>query len=179
MSRWKILKSENLFQTGFFKFRVDECELPDGRIMPRYYVMEFADWVNVLPLTSDGKMVLVRQYRHGADQEFLEIPGGSTHPGANEDPQLAGARELLEETGYKSSTWIPCGSHYPNPALQGNRLHTYVALDCKKVAEPDLDPYEDLTVELLDVNEVLRLWTEGAFGHSLIAASIGLALKTL
>jgi ADP-ribose pyrophosphatase len=177
--RWKILKSEKLFQTGFFRFRVDECELPDGRIMPRYYVMEFADWVNVVPITREGKMVLVRQYRHGADREFIEIPGGSTEPGLKEDPQRAGERELLEETGYQSKQWVYCGSHSPNPALQNNRMHTFVAFDCEKTAEPNLDPFEDLYVELVDVEKALKMWVANEFDHSLIAASLGLALKTL
>lgn len=179
MSHWKTLKSQSLFQSGIFRLRVDECELPDGRIMPRYYVFEFPDWVNVVPITPDGKMVLIRQHRHGAERDFLEIPGGSTHPGAKEDPRVAGARELLEETGYTSAQWIHCGSHFPNPALQNNRMHTYLALDCLKTAEPKLDEFEDLYVELMDVGTAIQLWRDGGFEHSLIAASIGLALKHL
>src|ERR1700679_1313608 len=114
MSHWKTLKSQILFQSGIFRLRSDECELPDGRVMPRYYVFEFPDWVNVVPVTPNGQMILLKQHRHGAERDFLEIPGGSTHPGQNEDPREAAARELLEETGYQSQNWIACGSHYPN-----------------------------------------------------------------
>jgi 8-oxo-dGTP pyrophosphatase MutT (NUDIX family) len=178
MSRWKVLKSEELMRAGFFRARMDQCELPDGRVMPKYYVFEFADWVNVVPVTAAGELVLVRQYRHAAEQVFLEVPGGSTH-GPGEDPREAGARELIEETGYKSLEWIPCGIHYPNPALQNNRMHTYLALGCELVAEPQLDPFEDLTVELMPLAEAYRQWSEGAFTHSIIAASFGLALKPL
>lgn len=179
MSHWKTLKSQSLFQSGFFRMRVDECELPDGRIMPKYYVFEFPDWVNVVPITPQGKMVLIKQHRHGAERDFLEIPGGSTHPGANEDPQKAGERELLEETGYAAKKWIHCGSHFPNPALQSNRMHTYIAYDCEKIQEPQLDPFEDIEVLEMDVDKAIQLWRDGGFEHSLIAASIGLALKTL
>lgn len=179
MSHWKVLNSKELFKAGFFKLRADECELPDGRIMPRYYVMEFPDWVNVIPVTAEGKVILVKQHRHGAEKDFLEVPGGSTHPGANEEPRLAGERELLEETGYRSKEWIYCGSHYPNPAMQSNQMHTYVAFNCEKVAEPNLDEFEDLEVVTMDLEEALQLWQNGGFAHSLIAASIGLALKTL
>jgi ADP-ribose pyrophosphatase len=179
MSRWKILKSEILFKTGFFKARVDTCELPDGRVMPKYYVFEFPEWVNVLPITPDGKIVLVRQHRHGAEREFLEVPGGSTHPGANEDPRLAGERELIEETGYRAKEWISCGSHFPNPSLQGNRMHTFLALGCERVQEPELDPFEDLSVELMTVEEAYKLWLDGGFEHSIISASLALALKPL
>jgi 8-oxo-dGTP pyrophosphatase MutT (NUDIX family) len=179
MSRWKILKSDVLFKAGFFRARVDQCELPDGRVMPRYYVFEFPDWVNVIPVTPSGELVLVRQHRHGAEQEFLEVPGGSTHPGAQEDPRLAGERELLEETGYRGAEWIACGAHYPNPALQGNRMHTFIALGCELVAKPELDPFEDLTVELMPLEKAYALLDDGGFTHSIIAASLSLARKTL
>jgi ADP-ribose pyrophosphatase len=179
MSRWKTLNSQELFATGLFRMRVDRCELPDGRVMPRYYVMEFPDWVNVLPIRKDGQVVLVNQYRHAAAREFLEIPGGSTHPGNTEDPRLAGERELLEETGYTAKDWLLCGSHFPNPAMQNNRLHTYIAFDCEKTSEQQLDPYEDLQVLTMDLTEVVQRWRKGEFSHSLIAASIGMALEPL
>lgn len=179
MPRWKTLSSKSLFETGFFKLRVDECELPDGRVMPRYYVMEFSDWVNVVPITDSGEMVLLEQYRHGAGQVFLEIPGGTTNPGQGEDPRLAGERELLEETGYQAREWIHCGHHYPNPALQNNRMHTYLALGCRLVGEQNLDPFEDIKVVTMPVADALKAWQDGAFSHSLISASLGLALKSL
>jgi 8-oxo-dGTP pyrophosphatase MutT (NUDIX family) len=179
MSKWKVLESETILKSGFFRVRVDKCELPDGRVMPRYYVLEFPDWVNVVPFTNDGKIILLEQHRHGAGNDFLEIPGGSTHPGQNEDPRLAGERELLEETGYRAKEWIHCGHHFPNPALQNNRMHTYVALGCEKVAERRLDPYEDMQTVIMDWEEALRRYQDGEFAHSLIAASIGLSLKVL
>jgi 8-oxo-dGTP pyrophosphatase MutT (NUDIX family) len=179
MSQWKVLKSLELFKAGFFRLRTDECRLPDGRVMPRYYVIEMADWVNVVPVTADGQVLLLKQYRHGAGMDFLEIPGGSTHPGANEDPRVAAERELLEETGYQAAEWVSCGFHFPNPALQNNRMHTYLALGCVKVAEPSLDPFEDLENFTMDVKEMVKIWRDGAFAHSLISASIGLSIREL
>lgn len=176
---WKVLESKELLKLGFFRLRSDKCELPDGRVMPHYYVIEFADWVNVLPITSDGKVVAIRQYRHGSDHEHLEIPGGSTDPRKGEEPLLAAQRELLEETGYESSRWISCGAHFPNPALQSNRLHTFLALDCRQVAEPNLDPYEDLRVELFPARELRGRLDDGEFDHSLIHASVSMALHRL
>jgi len=175
--RWKTLKTQSLFQAGFFRLRVDECQLPDGRVMPRYYVMEFQDWVNVIPVTDDGQMILVEQHRHGAALDFLEIPGGSTDPG--ESAAEAGPRELREETGYEAREWIDCGFHYPNPALQNNRMHTFLALGCRKVAEPDLDPFEDLKVRTLPIEEVLRRMYDGEMKHSLIAASLMISVRHL
>lgn len=176
MSHWKVLKSTELMKARVFKLREDKCQLPDGRVMPSYYVMEFPDWVNVIPITADKKMVMIEQYRHAGGEVFLEIPGGSTH-GEGEDPLEAAKRELLEETGYESSEWIYVGSHNPNPALQNNRMQTYLALNCRKVAEPSLDPFEDLTVKLMPVSEALERWRNGEIQHSIIAASIAISLK--
>lgn len=178
MSRWKVLKSVELMKSRLFRLRADTCELPDGRVMPSYYVMEFPDWVNVVPVTADGHMVLVEQFRHAGDDIFIEVPGGATH-GAQEAPLIAGQRELLEETGYSSDRWIYCGCHFPNPALQSNRMHTYLALGCRKVQEPNLDPFEDLTVKLMPVAEAVARLEKGDFRHSLIAASLYLSLGHL
>ncbi len=176
---WKVLKSQEVMSVGFFRMRRDRCELPDGRVNDHYYVIEFADWVNIVLVTAEGKMVLVRQYRHGAGEAFLEIPGGSTDGRQKEDPRVAGERELLEETGYKPREMVYCGYHYPNPALQNNKMHTFLALGCEKVAEQDLDPFEDLVVELRPVEEVFALWLKGELRHSLIFASLGLAIPHL
>jgi len=178
MSRWKVLNSTELLKSRVFRLRSDKCELPDGRVMPSYYVMEFPDWVNVVPVTADGQMVMIEQYRHAGDDLFLEIPGGSTH-GKDEDPRMAGERELREETGYEAADWIYCGHHFPNPALNANRMHTYLALGCKKVAEPQLDPFEDLSVRLMPVAEAIQRLNNGEIKHSLIAASMALSIKYL
>jgi 8-oxo-dGTP pyrophosphatase MutT (NUDIX family) len=176
--RWKVLKSSEVFKAGFFRLRVDECRLPDGRVMPRYYVMEFFDWVNVVPITADGQIVLVEQYRHGAGEVFLEIPGGGLQT-ADEDPGQAGRRELMEETGYASEEWLACGYHSPNPALQNNKMFTYLALNCRPAGAPMLDPFEDLQVRLMPLREFFERWWRGEIRHSLIAASFALALPEL
>lgn len=178
MSHWKVLKSIELLKARFFRLRSDQCQLPDGRVMPSYYVMEFPEWVNVVPVTDDGQMILVEQYRHAGEETFLEIPGGSTHD-HGEEPRAAGERELLEETGYQAREWIHCGHHFPNPALQNNRMHTFLALGCRIVQEPHLDPFEDLTVEVRSIKEVIQLLHQGAIKHSLIAASLTLTLNEL
>ena len=172
------MKSTELLKARFFRLRSDECELPDKRVMPSYYVMEFPDWVNVVPATPDGQLVMVEQYRHAGEEIFLEIPGGSTN-GPGEDPLEAGRRELLEETGYASDEWIYCGFHFPNPALQNNKMHTYLALNCLKVQAPNLDPFEDLKVRLMSVNEAVEALNGGGIRHSLIAASMSLAVSRL
>ena len=179
MSRWKILDSVELLKQGFFRLRKDRCELPDGRVMPAYYVFEFTDWVNVIPISKTGQVLAITQYRHGSEQVHLEIPGGSMDLRTTESPEDAAARELVEETGYTSKRWISCGYHYPNPALQNNRMHTFVALDCELTAALSLDPFEDLTLTPFPVGELATRLENGEFSHSIIAASIARALPVL
>jgi 8-oxo-dGTP pyrophosphatase MutT (NUDIX family) len=177
---WKTLSSETLAQTPFFRLRADRCQLPDGRVMPRYYVMEFPDWVNIVPVTDDGQMILIEQYRHGSGRVHLEIPGGSTNPGPKpEEAAAAARRELLEETGFAPRELRLVASHFPNPSMQRNRMHTFVALGCKAIAEPDLDPFEDLRVRLVPIDEAVRLAVDGKIDHSIVAASILAALPAL
>jgi ADP-ribose pyrophosphatase len=179
---WKILESNELVSTAFFKLRKDRCEMPDGRIMPGYFVMEFSDWSTIVPITKDKKVVMVEQFRHAGGESFLEFPGGTTHPGQNECPREAALRELLEETGYAPSAdgeVIDLNPHWPNPAMQNNRMHSFIALGCEKVAEQSLDPYEEMTVKLLEVPEVLELAHKGKVGHSIMLATLFLALPQL
>ncbi|MBT4762276.1 MAG: NUDIX hydrolase [Bdellovibrionaceae bacterium] len=171
--KWKTLSSEYLFQSRTFKMRVDKCELPDGRVMPKYYVMEFTDWVHVVALTQNMELVLVDQYRHAKQERYLELPGGNLEP--NESLVDSAKRELLEETGYSAGNIKEVGEHYPNPALQSNAVRVFLATDCKKVAEQDLDPFEDLTVTLMPYGEALKKLDKGGFKHSLMNSSLLIA----
>src|SRR5437773_1122677 len=96
---WRKVSTSEIFKTKFFKFRSDELELPTKVIQPRYYVMEFADWVNIVALTTNNELILIKQYRHAVEEICLEIPGGSITPGTYESPEAAATRELVEETG--------------------------------------------------------------------------------
>ncbi len=176
--KWKVLTSRELFSSGIFRLRSDECELPDGRVMPRYYVMEFSDWVNIVPVTEDNRIVLVEQYRHAAGESHLEIPGGSTHPD-QEGPQLAAERELLEETGYRAMDVRLIGSQRPNPAMQNNYMHTYIGYGCRKIAEPTPDPFEDIRVVTYKIPEIYQMILEGRINHSIVIASLLYALPHL
>ena len=98
MEKWKVLSSEYLIRKPWLTARCDRLELPDGRIMPEYYVLEYPDWVNVIAITKDGKFVMERQYRHALRVEEFELPCGVMEKG--ESPLEAAKRELLEGTGY-------------------------------------------------------------------------------
>ena len=173
--KWTALESEELLKTSFFQLRREKCELPDQRVMPGYYILDFPDWVHVIPMTSDHQLILLRQYRHAAGDIFYEIPGGTTEPGTNEEPKEAAARELLEETGYESKHWIGLGAYHPNPALQSNRLHVYLAQDCKKVSEQNLDPFEGIEVVTMGWEEAYRIVMSQDLQHGLMLGSLALA----
>ena len=125
--KWEILSSEEIFKSPFFRMRKDHCRLPDGREMPDYYVFEYNDWAHVVPVTHDGQLLLVKQYRHAVGTYCIEFPGG-TLDSKTEDPKGAALRELEEETGYVPEDIRLVSKVYPNPGTQGNHLFTYVAL---------------------------------------------------
>jgi len=147
--------------------------------MPNYYVFEFPDWVNIVPITEDGRMVLVEQYRQAGGETHLEIPGGSLDPRKSEDPKSAVIRELAEETGYVSDDVRLVAVHYPNPALQNNRMHTFIGYGCRWVQEQKLDPYEDIRVVTKTIPEVIEMVLSGKISHSIVVASIFYALPAL
>ncbi len=160
---WKVLES-NYIQP---KFRVDTCELSNGKLL-NATVMEFRTWANVVAITKDQKVVLVKQYRHGVEDVLLELPGGIVEDG--ESPLAGVKRELSEETGYASANIVEVGWVYPNPANQINKLYCFLALDAEKITEQDLDDGEDIEVQLIPLDELLAIAKDGKFHHALHVA---------
>jgi 8-oxo-dGTP pyrophosphatase MutT (NUDIX family) len=175
---WKTLGSHYVVKDDWITLRADACEMPDGRVLEPFYIFEFSPWVNVVALTPDRQVVLVRQYRPGVRCVTLELPGGSTNP---DDPSMLYAieRELREETGYGGGRFIELGALWPNPANQDNRVHSFLALDVHPVAELDPDDSEFLEVVLLPLDEVLELARTGGLSHALHIATLFLALSYL
>ena len=139
---WKVLESKYAYKDRWLALRSDTVELPNGRILSPFHVIEQPDWVTAIALTHDGNIVLVEEYRHGARQTVIELPSGIHDK--PEEPLAAMQRELLEETGFTSEEWHPLGSFFANAPRLDNRVHCYVALDARKVAEPKLDDGEVL-----------------------------------
>lgn len=169
ITKWKVSKSEILNTTRVFTLRQDRSTSPITGEEHNFYVLEAPEWVNMIAITKSNKLVLIRQFRHGTRSVTLEIPGGMVDPG--ETPMESARRELLEETGYSSKKWRQIGAVHPNPAIQSNMCHTFLALDAVKMQDPELEGTEDIEVSLCGEDEMDKLVSEAQITHSLVAVA--------
>ena len=176
--KWKTLSSEYLFNDQWFKVRKEKCKTPSGKIVDPYYVYEFPTWVGAVPVTSDGKIVMVRQYRHALGETIIEIPGGCVDE-TDKNPEEAVARELLEETGYSFTSYEYLGRISPNPSTNTNVLHMFLAKGGQKVAMQKLDENEEIEVVLLSMDELKQLLREHKIIQSMHVSCIMYALERL
>ena len=176
--KWKTLSSEYLFKDTWFTVRKDVCEKPDGKIIEPYYVYEFPTWVSALAITTDNKVVLVRQYRHAIEETVIEIPGGCVD---ETDPSFekAIARELMEETGYEFKKLDYLGKISPNPSTNTNWMHMFLATGGEKVSEQQLDHNEEIEVVLLSVDELKQLLKDHKIVQAMHVSTIMYALEKL
>lgn len=168
--RWKLLKTEPGPDLTLFQARYDWLENPRNGHTLKATVLEAPDWVNVVALTPQGELVVVRQYRFGTGEITLEIPAGIIDEG--EESRQAAARELLEETGYRSENWQYLGWISPNPAFLNNRCHHWLAQDVEQAADPALDAGENLTVEVLSLEEIHKEIKKGFFRQALAVSAL-------
>lgn len=166
---WEIVSSEIRADYRIFSLRVDRARSPRTGQWHDFYVLESPDWVNVIPLTPDGQVVLVRQWRHGTRSVTLEVPGGLVE--VSETPEQAAQRELLEETGYRSAQMLYLGAVEPNPAFLNNRCHTFLAQDVDRISGLNQDEKEDIEVVLRPLKDIPALIREGLISHSLVVAA--------
>lgn len=168
---WRVLASEYIARKPWYTVRLEKVQLPNGAIIPEYWVSEYPPWVNVVALTEDAQVVLIRQYRHGIGKVFFEIPAGTTDP---HDTSLEGAarRELLEETGYGGGRWSPLMTLSANPALQNNLTYTFLAEGVTAVAAAAPEANEDIRVHLVPLANVQALIEDGAFIQALHVAPL-------
>lgn len=169
---WKILESNYIRP----RMRVDKCKLANGNDFEAT-VFEYRRWANVLALTEDNQVVMIRQYRHGVQDIVWEFPGGIVEDG--ESIEDGARRELLEETGYTADAIIEVGRLHPNPASQTNSLYAFLATGAKLVQEQHLDEAEEIEVHLVPFEEVFTMAKRGEIPNALQVAVLFHALVHL
>jgi 8-oxo-dGTP pyrophosphatase MutT (NUDIX family) len=161
-----IEQSTVLHSTSVFTLKREVCKHPRTGIVHPFYVIDVDDWVNILPITDGGDVVLLRQWRHGIKDFCIEIPGGMADPG--ESPEEAATRELREETGYGFRKLLPLGSVTTNPAIQSNRCWLFVALGAKPGGAPTPEETEDIEVFTVPLREALAMVDDGRIDHTMV-----------
>lgn len=174
---WERLGGGRLLETPYFNLRSDRLRLPDGSVKDPYYVLERPDAAIIFPVTEDGEVVLVRQYRPPIERLELGLPAGLVEPG--EKPEAAARRELLEETGYGGGRWEPLGSLASSPSLKDNWAYLFLAHGVEETAPPDPDEHETIEVVHVTVGEVFGLVRSGEIVSSSGVAAVMLALRRL
>jgi len=164
--RWKLGArvpghDYKIFTTAFL-----EAFHPRTGAAKRFSLLLCVDWVNVIALTPDDRVVLVRQYRAGTDEVSIEIPGGMVDDG--ESAEQAARRELEEETGFTAPRWLQLGTAKPNPAIQSNVLWSYLALDAMQTSGQRLDTSEVIAVDLTPLADVHAMLRDGRIDHALV-----------
>lgn len=168
---WKKLASEYIYQSQWLTVRKDKVELPKGPVLPSYYVLEYPDWVNVIGVTKEGMLVLVRQYRHGLGRISYELCAGMCDA-TDATPMETARREMLEETGYGGGKWQEWMVVSANPGTHSNLNWCYLATDLEKLEEPQLEETEELTVHLFSAGEVKELLQQGDIIQAMHAAPL-------
>ncbi|MCI7141141.1 NUDIX hydrolase [Alistipes sp.] len=166
-----VLHSEYLSRKPWYTVRHERLALPDGRIIPDYYVFEYPDWVNITAIDREGRFVMIDQYRHGLGETSYEIPAGVIET-SDSTPLEAARRELFEETGYGGGTWRLLTSISANPATQNNITHCFLATGVERIGTQHLDATEDIGVHLFTRSEVLGLLRTDSIRQALMAAPL-------
>jgi len=165
-ARWEKLEAAVKLHTRVFDVMGVQYRHGPRGTTREFTVINAPDWVNVVALTVDRQLVLVRQFRYGIDEFSLEVPGGVIEAG--EDPVVAGARELEEETGFSGPTARLLGRVHPNPAIQSNHCHLVLVEDARKTHELSWDEDEEIEIVTKPVDEVFALARSGKITHSLV-----------
>jgi ADP-ribose pyrophosphatase len=168
---WELLDQRVDRDYRVFQITKREARSPRTNRVGTFYTIQGNDWVNVIPVTDDNEVVMIRQYRHGSEDVTLEVPGGLVEEA---NPEAAALRELLEETGYSGESVTYLGATNPNPAIFSNLCHTFLVEGASKVAESSLDPDEDIDVVLVPLSDIPVMIKDGTITHALVVVAFHL-----
>lgn len=168
--KWEVVESEYLFRKPWLTARRDHVKLPTGAEIKDFYVLEYPEFCNVIAITKDGQFVMELQYRHAQQLTEYEIPAGCVEQG--EEPMAAAKRELYEETGFGGGEWSHFMTISPNPGINNNSSHTFLAIGVEPISTQHLETTEDIKVILMNRDEVIRLLKEEEFHQAMMAAPL-------
>ncbi|EMO90143.1 NUDIX hydrolase [Leptospira noguchii] len=168
---WSKINRKDLINTPIFKLVSWNITSPDKKVSKDFFHLESLDWVNIIALTTDNKIILVDQYRHGIHRFSLEIPGGI----AEKNSLLESAQaELVEETGYVSQDWEYLGKVTGNPAILDNWCHTFIARNARRLHEQNLDDSEQIEIFETPIEKIPKLIADHILHHGMVVAAFGM-----
>ena len=170
VEQWTVKQENKEYETPIFTLLQRRLRLNSEDHEGTFYVIDAPAWVNVIALTTEQEAILVEQFRYGTDKPSLEIPGGVCDAG--ETPLDSAKRELLEETGYTSDNWSSLGKVAANPAIFSNYNYFYLAEDCKRNGNMNLDRHERIEVHTLPYDDFLDRVRDGTIDHSIVVAGV-------
>ena len=174
---WQFIKEEKAYCDNILSIRHLEYyyKVVDKSMV--FTVQDMSSWALIVPVTSEGKFIIVRQFRAGTNSDTLEFPGGSINK--DEDTLKAAARELQEETGAVAGKIVPIGIMDPNPAFMTNKCYVFAALDCKLTGCQKLDLFEDTEPLTVSEDKLKEMIKNGEFSQSLSIAAYSLYKNNL
>lgn len=172
---WDVKSSKVVLEDKWIKVRADECITQDKVVISPYYVLEYPNWVHMVVVNNEGKVLIAKQYRHGAGKVSFELPCG-TEDKDDKEPIEAAQRELLEETGF-SGNFKLAGKVSPNPATHNNNVYIFLVTNPTKKAEAQNDPTEVMNYDFMDVEDVYGLIDSGKFLQALHVSSLTIGLR--
>ncbi len=167
--KWQIISAREIVSKDLFSLVEKRCYHPVKKIDHRFYSINSSDWINVIPVTADGKIIMLRQHRLGTDEITIETPGGVIE--TDESPATAAMRELKEETGYEAETIQLLSMLSSNPSIMNNHIYFYLASGCRKTCFQNLDQSEDIEVEIFSQEEILKMIKDGIISHSIVVTA--------
>jgi ADP-ribose pyrophosphatase len=168
---WKKTKSQPSGDFRIFSIRTDTKVSPRTGASHDFFVLDSANWVNVIAVTPDRQLVMIEQFRQGTDTVELEIPGGVLDA-TDATPIIGGVRELREETGYEGESAQVIGKIFPNPAIMSNTCFTLLVENCRLKHPLHWDSGEDIITRLVPVAEIPSLVASGKIRHCLVVTAL-------
>ena len=172
--RWEVLKNDLIYEAlPWIKLSVQQVRLPSGKVVDSFHRVKMPEYAVVVARTSDGRIIMERQYKHGVGKVSLMLPGGLIEPG--EEPIAAAKRELEEETGYVGDDWQSLGCFVANGNYGCGKAHIFNAENAMKAHEPNSGDLEDMEIVLIQPEDVLRVFCNGEVVVLSAAAAIAMA----